>query len=621
MDNAVKQEMQLLMMQSIENGNWNAIYECLPIYKKTCGEDNFYFECLSRIEGPEVTVISLYVTDEKVDAFVREQAYANLEVVRVYEGDTYQDIVDYLQGCTSKYICFVEDNQRYCRDKISKMVEYLEAKPNVTTAICGREFIDEADTIVAHRDSAYRESLKKDIFDAKEFMEFCVNNKANIYGTLSTIMVRTELVREISFVLAQYPTDKINRLAFLYSLFLKGYVGYVDETLVSSILELKEEERIEEYYSEYIQYLGRSGIMNVTSEVENERRSIDLEVQKHITFFYTDKGEYYNLKPIADAAVKRGYEVEFTENLMQKAEIGVYCQHVCYPENSKFSVVLLHDMAQGHNRWPNIWEIERWNGFDIGILPGKSWANRWSECACMHYVNPRCGAFELGYPKSDLVDDDMLSERCEELKKQFNLKHEFSVLYAPSWENDEKEDDFVRALASLNVNLLIKQAHWPQAYAHIIKNIEQMRKMHEGKYSNVHYIEPEESIMTALKMCDLVVSDESSVMAEAILFGKPSVAVYDWLIPDTYPSRFAEVPMDYVLKCKRVELREYVEKLATDAEFYKAALGKGEHVFSNHGSSCKDIIDAIEYYSMEGKNTEFLAKKLSPKYAKCSMWN
>ena len=132
------------------------------------------------------------------------------------------------------------------------------------------------------------------------------------------------------------------------------------------------------------------------------------------------------------------------------------------------------------------------------------------------------------------------------------MKYDFSILYAPSWENDGKEDDFITALASLNVNLLIKQAHWSDRYSHIIENIRQMRALHEGKYDNVYYIEPEESIMTALAMCDLVVSDESSVMAEGLMFGKMSIAVTDWLIPDTTPSRFAEVPMDYVIKCQAV---------------------------------------------------------------------
>lgn len=184
--------------------------------------------------------------------------------------------------------------------------------------------------------------------------------------------------------------------------------------------------------------------------------TLPVSVAKEITFFYTDKGEYYNLLPIADEAQKRGYTIHFTEDIRQTAEIGIYCQHVCFPENAKFSLILLHDMAQGHNRWPNIWEKERWDQFDIGILPGKLWAELWSQCAFWYYANPRLGAYELGYPKSDIVGSASLKMRADELRQSFSLPYDFSVLYAPSWENDEKEDDFVRALASLKVNLLIK---------------------------------------------------------------------------------------------------------------------------------------------------------------------
>ena len=72
--------------------------------------------------------------------------------------------------------------------------------------------------------------------------------------------------------------------------------------------------------------------------------------------------------------------------------------------------------------------------------------------------------------------------------------------------------------------------------------------------------------MTALAMCDLVVSDESSVMAEGLMFGKMSIAVTDWLIPDTTPSRFAEVPMDYVIKCQKATLRYHVEQFLAAPE-------------------------------------------------------
>ena len=155
--------------------------------------------------------------------------------------------------------------------------------------------------------------------------------------------------------------------------------------------------------------------------------------------------------------------MSFTRDIFAPAEIGVYCQHVCHPENSRFSVILLHDLAQG--RKPNIWEYEPWNKFDIGILPGKFWNNLWSRCAFNYYVNPRCGTYEFGYPKSDLVSSPELAQRVSSLKEKLNLKYDISILYAPSWENDGKEDDFIKALSSLNVNLLIKQADWSEVYS------------------------------------------------------------------------------------------------------------------------------------------------------------
>ena len=131
----------------------------------------------------------------------------------------------------------------------------------------------------------------------------------------------------------------------------------------------------------------------------------------------------------------------------------------------------------------------------------------------------------------------------------------------------------------------------------------------------------QESILTALEMCNMVVSDESSVMTEAILFNKPSIAVCDWLIPDTNPSRFASVPMEYVLKCKKDELREYVEKLAFNPQYYADAQNIFTDIFSNQGHCCNDILDAIDYYTQSKSDCSFMCKKLTSKYTPFSMWN
>ena len=281
---------------------------------------------------------------------------------------------------------------------------------------------------------------------------------------------------------------------------------------------------------------------------------------------------------------------------------------------------MLHDLAQG--RKPNIWEYEPWNKFDIGILPGKFWNNLWSRCAFNYYVNPRCGTYEFGYPKSDLVSSPELAQRVSSLKEKLNLKYDISILYAPSWENDGKEDDFIKALSSLNVNLLIKQADWSEVYSNITENIRQMRELHEGKYENVYYIEPQESIMTALAMSDIIVSDESNVMAEALMFGKLSIAVADWLIPDCTPSRYAN-PMDYVIKTTKKDLRKDVERFLSSPKYYSDFFEKGRELFSNAGNCCVEILDAIGYFTSDkhSTSTAFLKKRMSSKYSICSLWN
>ena len=149
--------------------------------------------------------------------------------------------------------------------------------------------------------------------------------------------------------------------------------------------------------------------------------------------------------------------------------------------------------------------------------------------------------------------------------------------------------------------------------------------MHENKFENVYFIDQEESIMTALALCDLVVSDESNVMTDAILLNKPSIAVTDWLIPDETPCRPACVPIDYVIKCPKATLRETVEAVMSNTISAEEYVKKGRDTFSNIGNSCSEIMDAIEYFTQnapDNVSTEFLSKKAtSSKYAPCTMWN
>lgn len=320
-------------------------------------------------------------------------------------------------------------------------------------------------------------------------------------------------------------------------------------------------------------------------------------IKRDITFFYTDGVEYQTAQPIAEEATRRGFRVRFSKNIFQKAEIGVYCQHRCFPECSKFSMVMLHDLAQGHNRWPNIWIGEPWNKFDIAILPGDSWVERWQECSWDPFVRPRIGVFKLGWPKADLVfvSEDRFRRESASFRKELGLIHHNSVIYAPSWENDGKQDEFVQALKDLPVNLLLKQAPWAPKYQHIIENIRLMNEKHRDCGKNVKIIDSNISIMRCLGLANIIVSEESSVMFEGLLFDIPSIAVTDWLIPDCAPPRPPSVPFDFIRKVSKSGLRNAVIEMLETLESHKQALRDYRNRnFAFLGESSKKIVSLLE---------------------------
>lgn len=315
-----------------------------------------------------------------------------------------------------------------------------------------------------------------------------------------------------------------------------------------------------------------------------------------ITFFHLDNCERQAVQPIADEAQSRGFPVRFSSNMSERAQIGVYCQHACRP-NANFSVIMLHDLAQRHDIWPNFWLYEPWNEFDIGFVPGEAWAERWRGQAGRVVANPRRGLYQIGWPKADLIyrDRDEFAAKSRQLREQLGLRHEHTVLYAPSWENHGKQDDFVRSLIDLPVNLLLKQAPWAPSYTMVWDNIRQMNALHQGIADNVHIIDPEVSIMYCIGVADLLVSDESSVLIEASLHGVPSVSVMDWLIPDCDPPRPASVPFDHVRKIKRAELRATVEEiLANPQRSREEALRLRDYHFSHFGESARLAVDLLE---------------------------
>ena len=181
-------------------------------------------------------------------------------------------------------------------------------------------------------------------------------------------------------------------------------------------------------------------------------------INKDITFIYLDEVQKQVYEMIAAEAEKRGYKTRITKDKFARSEIGWYCEHVNFPQFSKFSVVMLHDITQQYLNWPDIWVREPWNKYDIGFLPSDVWVDNWNECSQYFYTRPKTGIYLTGWPKADRLKVFMDGDKKSEYIRKTGIDPDKpTILYAPAWENDNKQDEFVQAMLPLDVNILVKQ--------------------------------------------------------------------------------------------------------------------------------------------------------------------
>ncbi len=320
-------------------------------------------------------------------------------------------------------------------------------------------------------------------------------------------------------------------------------------------------------------------------------------IKKNITFIYTTGAEQQIYKPIYEEAIKRGYQAKMTNNPQEKCEIGFYCQHVNFPKNSKFSIIMLHDSIQQKEDWPDIWFKEHWNKYDIGILPDSNWENNYNLSSQFFYSNPKLGVFKIGWPKADTLTDFKKNVNSIKIKYGIN-NNKKTILYAPSWETDNKQDDVVQACLDLDVNVLIKYhpsiKNSPKQY----KNVLEMAKKHKNM-KFVTELPPQTNIFEAISVSDILISDGSSTMYEAAMAKVPSILVTNWLClgPEhgEYPSTYPSKDYDFVIESKKENLHNTIHEILNNYSEYKNKISLYcDNNFINIGNASKIIMDIID---------------------------
>jgi hypothetical protein len=240
----------------------------------------------------------------------------------------------------------------------------------------------------------------------------------------------------------------------------------------------------------------------------------------------------HSFESLAREAQTRGHEVVFSDDPCMEGDIGVYCDDHSRRGNQTLAVISINGLDQDHVDRPDYhkwFSNEGWTDFDIGILPGPRWLRGWQH-AESYGLSLKHGVVMAGWPKSD-----KLFSSGDPLVKKLEVGHSRRVLYAPQTEQDGKQSAVINQLEDRNVSLLIK--HWEnETYVErypwlltssYLKNLEQENQAAKRK-SWVRVIDSSSNFMDLLPSCDLLITDQSSVLYEAVLVGAPTLIVGDW---------------------------------------------------------------------------------------------
>ncbi|MBD1140975.1 CDP-glycerol glycerophosphotransferase family protein [Pelagibacterales bacterium SAG-MED39] len=334
-------------------------------------------------------------------------------------------------------------------------------------------------------------------------------------------------------------------------------------------------------------------------------------MKKKVVFYSQDLAQEHLFEYIAKHLDKKKFDISFSKNFNVKSDIGFYAENSNNIKkiNSKLSFISLGGIDQGKLFWPNFWKKESWSSFDFGILPGLQWAKMWRKSSWHKNARPKKAMLLTGWPKSEAI------KKIKKRKKS-NL---ITILYAPCFETDNKGIDVVDSIRNLSVNLIIKHLPWNsknqiKKFKDVRNNIKKMTIYAKQKLGNkVKVINSKDNIMKHYNKADLLITDESSVIYEALLFNLPSLSCHDWpmRINNKNKPRSIKRDNDVCIYTSRNNLKnKIIELLVNRKNLIQKILKKKNRHFSYINSSAKNVSIFIESY-LKNKTIKF---KLQPKY-------
>ncbi len=198
-----------------------------------------------------------------------------------------------------------------------------------------------------------------------------------------------------------------------------------------------------------------------------------------------------------------------------------------------------------------------------------------------------------GCPRYDIWHNEDFYTQCQQDYAKLIDKTKQTLLYAPSWGDASSVDDYIKEICQLSsgYNVFVKLHHlW----------FLQRDEVLDKAYKNVHFFYDDIDILSLLAVADVVLSDYSGAIFDAIYCQKPIVLLS--LSEEKMGKCLEVVGKDSLEIVKRSDLGYIVSQPKELADTVKKALTLGKvcddklyyQLFSDTKTATNNVINAIE---------------------------
>ena len=272
---------------------------------------------------------------------------------------------------------------------------------------------------------------------------------------------------------------------------------------------------------------------------------------RDVALYAEGRHELDVLVPIGAELKRRGARVRTTKDFDERAELGLYACHTnrffdfssgrWRSPNNACSVLSVHDLGQSGAQDAQYFTDESWHVFDLGLLPGSEWMDRWERAHAAGTRGPELGMRAVGWPKMDHMhsERDGFAAAVRKLREELGVGDKPVLLLACSWSDRQQLRDAAAHVDPDEFDVVVKYppssppeagSPWEERLREAYEELQRARELARST-SSVIVADEDADIMALLAVADVVLSNGSNVVYEGILAGTPGVSIRQWLHP------------------------------------------------------------------------------------------